>query len=126
MAKPFEGSFGRRFHLNLTAWRIMLTLADRPGATAQELADHTGLDKMSVSRVVRGLESQGRLVREATPADRRRWHLYLTDHGWAVYQEIAGAAAAREAKVYRVLEADEHETLLRLLLKLVQRAREAD
>lgn len=123
MAKPFQGSFGRRFHLNLTDWRIMLTLADRPGATAQQLSDTTGLDKMTVSRVVRGLESQGRLVREANPADRRRWHLHLTDEGWAVYQEIARSAAARESQVYQVLEPSEHQTLLRLLLKLLDQAR---
>jgi DNA-binding MarR family transcriptional regulator len=123
MAKPFLGTFGRRFHLNLTDWRVMLTIADRPGVTAQQLADTTGLDKMSVSRVVRGLEAQGRLVRETNPADRRRWHLYLTDEGWSVYQEIAQAAAARESQVFRVLAPSEHQTLLRLLLKLLDQAR---
>ena len=51
-AKPFMVRFGERFDLNLTDWRILLTLADKPDITAQGLADYTGLDKMSVSRVV--------------------------------------------------------------------------
>ena len=123
-AKPFAALFGARFHLNLTEWRIMLTLADRPGASAQELSDYTGLDKMSVSRVVRSLEAQGRLEREGSEADRRKRHLYLTEDGWAVYEEIAEAALKREAQIYASLSAAELKTLHRLLLKLSQRARE--
>lgn len=123
-AKPFGSLFGNRFHLNLTEWRVMLTLADRPGVSAQELSDYTGLDKMSVSRVVRSLEAQGRLEREGSETDRRKRHLYLTEAGWQVYEEIAEAAVAREAQIYASLTPDELKTLHRLLLKLSERARE--
>jgi DNA-binding MarR family transcriptional regulator len=122
-AKPFMVRFGERFDLNLTDWRIMLTLADKPGITAQGLADYTGLDKMSVSRVVRKLESQDRLVRENSEADRRSFHLNLTDAGWAVYEEIAVAAIERETQVYAGLSAEEVKTLHGLLGKLSARAR---
>lgn len=123
-AKPFAALFGTRFHLNLTEWRIMLTLADRPGASAQELSDYTGLDKMTLSRAVRALEAQGRLEREDSEADRRRRHLWLTEEGWVVYDEIASAALAREAQIYEGLTAPELKTLHRLLKKLALRARE--
>jgi DNA-binding MarR family transcriptional regulator len=122
-AKPFIVRFGERFDLNLTDWRIMLTLADKPGITAQGLADYTGLDKMSVSRVVRKLEAQDRLVRENSEADRRSFHLNLTDAGWAVYEEIAVAAIERETQVYAGLSAGEVKTLHELLGKLSVRAR---
>ncbi len=121
--KPFGARFGERFDLNLTDWRVLLTLADKPGITAQGLADYTGLDKMSVSRVVRKLEAQGRLVRENREADRRSFHLALTESGWAVYEEIAVAAIEREAQVYAGLTATELKTLHRLLGKLSERAR---
>lgn len=122
-AKPFIARFGERFDLNLTDWRILLTLADKPGITAQGLADYTGLDKMSVSRVVRKLEAQDRLVRENSEADRRSFHLNLTDAGWAVYEEIAVAAIERETQVYAGLSASEVKTLHQLLGKLSVRAR---
>jgi DNA-binding MarR family transcriptional regulator len=122
-AKPFAKRFGERFHLNLTAWRILLTVADRPGTTAQELADYSGLDKMSVSRAVRSLEGQGRLVREGNAADRRLRHLYLTDAGWAVYDEIGAAAVQREAQIYSELSPAELDTLRGLLAKLSRQAR---
>ena len=121
--KPFAGLFGARFHLNLTEWRVLLTVADRPGISAQELSDYTGLDKMSVSRVVRRLEEQGRLAREGSESDRRKRHLYLTEPGWSVYEQIAVAAVAREAEIYAGLTAAELKTLHRLLGKLSDRAR---
>lgn len=121
--KPFGQRFGERFDLNLTEWRVLLTVADKPGITAQSLSDFTGLDKMSVSRVVRKLESQGRLVRENSEADRRSFHLSLSDVGWSVYNEIAQAALLREAHIYEGLSANELKTLHRLLGKLAQQAR---
>lgn len=121
--KPFGQRFGERFDLNLTEWRVLLTVADRPGITAQTLSDFTGLDKMSVSRVVRKLESQGRLARDNSEADRRSFHLSLTDEGWAVYGEIAQAAIKREAHVYAGLNGKELETLHKLLGKLLLQAR---
>ncbi|HYF44505.1 MAG TPA: MarR family transcriptional regulator [Ramlibacter sp.] len=123
-AKPFAAQFGSRFHLNLTEWRIMLTLADHPGASAQELSDYTGLDKMTLSRAVRALEAQGRLEREGSEEDRRKRHLWLTEEGWVVYDEIARAALAREAQIYAGLTENELKTLHRLLKKLSLRARE--
>lgn len=121
--KPFGQRFGERFDLNLTEWRVLLTVADKPGITAQTLSDFTGLDKMSVSRVVRKLESQGRLARDNSEADRRSFHLSLTDQGWAVYSEIAGAAIQREAHVYAGLSGKELDTLHKLLGKLLLQAR---
>jgi DNA-binding MarR family transcriptional regulator len=123
-ARPFAALFGRRFHLNLNDWRIMLTVADHPGITAQALADYSGLDKMSVSRGVRNLEVQGRLARDGNEADRRLRHLSLTAEGWAVYSEIARSAARREAQLYRALSADELRDFHRLLMKLTAHARE--
>jgi DNA-binding MarR family transcriptional regulator len=121
-AKPFP-KFAAEFDLNLTAWRVLLTIADRPGITAQELSDYSGLDKMIVSRAVRGLEDQGRLVREGSDADRRMRHLSLTDHGWKVYAKVAPAAVAREAQIYEQLSPRELATLRRLLKKLSRQAR---
>ena len=123
-ARPFAALFGNRFHLNLTEWRVLLTVADRPGISAQELSDYTGLDKMSVSRTVRHLEAQGRLVREGNATDRRRRHIDLTDDGWAVYEEIARAAVRREQQIYAGLSASELATLRVLLSKLSAHARE--
>jgi len=123
-ARPFAALFGHRFHLNLTEWRVLLTVADRPGISAQQLSDYTGLDKMNVSRIVRRLEAHGRLVRQGSKTDRRRLHLDLTEEGWSVYGEIARSAVQREKQIYAGLSPDELATLRALLSKLSARARE--
>jgi DNA-binding MarR family transcriptional regulator len=78
---------------------------------------------MSVSRVVRKLEEQGRLERENRAADRRSFHLNLTESGWAVYEKIAASAIEREAQIYAGLSDRELKTLRKLLEKLSVRAR---
>ena len=65
MGRPFGRLYGRRYKLNLTEWRVMITLASKPGSTGNDIAHYTGLDKMSVSRAVHGLMRQGRVVRRA-------------------------------------------------------------
>jgi DNA-binding MarR family transcriptional regulator len=57
----------------------------RRGATPtqRELADHTGLDEIFVSKLVRALEGHGLLTREPHPTDARARQLSLTDPGIA-------------------------------------------
>lgn len=122
-ARPFGVSFGKRLHINLTDWRILLTVADAPGTSAQALAEYCGLDKMSVSRAVCNLEAQGRLVREGSESDRRMRHLYLTEAGWSIYNAIVVSAMAREAELFKALTAAELRRFQALLLKVSTQAR---
>lgn len=57
----------------------------------RELSDHTGLDPVFVSKLVRTLEGNELLLRTADPADSRAVRLALTDHG----AEVIEAAGAR-------------------------------
>ena len=83
-ARPFVESIGRAHHLTLNEWRVMLVLASHPGSAAQEVVAHTGLDKMTVSRALSGLQRRGRLVRREDAADKRRALLTLSSAGFPV------------------------------------------
>lgn len=50
----------------------------------RELADHTGLEALYVSKLARGLESAGLLERTRDPRDPRAVQLALTDEGTEV------------------------------------------
>jgi MarR family transcriptional regulator, organic hydroperoxide resistance regulator len=50
----------------------------------RELADHTGLEPLYVSKLARALEADGLIERVADPADSRAVLLSLTRHGSAV------------------------------------------
>ena len=125
-ARPFLERFGRRLHMSLSEWRVLLVAADRPGITAQDLADYIGLDKMSVSRAVRGLVARKRLAREASARDRRRLHLYLTEEGWSAYEAIASSGVARERAVFGTLGAKEQREFFAQLERLVSGLRALD
>ena len=125
-ARPFHERFGRRLRLSLSEWRVLLVVADRPGISAQDLADFIGLDKMSVSRAVRGLEARGRLERQGSDSDRRRFHLYLTAKGWQVYDEVASSGVGRERAIFGALPAREARAFFEKLVFLVGRTRGLD
>ena len=75
-----------RHHLSVQQWRILLTLAHHPGATAVEIIARWALQPMSVSRAIRELEQRGLIIRRIGPNDRRSQELFLTRKGQRVYE----------------------------------------
>jgi DNA-binding MarR family transcriptional regulator len=125
-ARPFPELYGRRLRLSLSEWRVLVVVADRPGITAQDLADYIGLDKMSISRAVRGLVARGRMTRRASARDRRRLHLFLSEEGWRVYGEIATSGVARERAVFAALGPRARRSFYDQLVRLVASTRRLD
>jgi DNA-binding MarR family transcriptional regulator len=122
-ARPFDRLYRREHRLSLAEWRVMLTLASSPGLSAAEIADTLGLDKMTISRAVRGLEKSKRVARAPDPEDGRRTHLALTLAGWKIYRLIAPSARAREDALFSGLDNNERRLLDRALDRLLVRAR---
>lgn len=121
-ARPFARLYARKFHLNLAQWRIMITLASVAGASANDVARLSGLDKMTVSRSLAAMVRQGYVVRRNAPEDRRRWALALTARGRKVYDAIAPSGAERERALFADFSEAERRAFLRLLDKIVTRA----
>ncbi len=99
-ARPFHESVGKQHNLSLNEWRAMVVLASHPGVSATEVCELTGLDKMSVSRALAGLEKQERLHRESDPADQRKSLLTLSPAGRKLFTRIGSLAQAREAQLF--------------------------
>ena len=125
-ARPFGESVGRANKLSLTEWRVMIVLASHPGCAAQDVAAHTGLDKMSVSRALAGLARQGRIARRDDPDDKRRVLITLSAAGERVYERIGVSGKARESDLFSVLGTAEQARLARTLDKLIAHRLSAD
>lgn len=110
-ARPFVETLSRPHHLSLNEWRVMVVIAGHPGTAAHGAAEATGLDKMSVSRAIAGLERHGRLLRERDPADARRTRLALTAEGRQLFERIGALAAERERELFAGLGAAEQRRL---------------
>jgi DNA-binding MarR family transcriptional regulator len=118
-ARPFMETLSRTHHLSLNEWRAMVVLASHPGVTARDIAEHTGLDKMSVSRAVAGLERRRRLRKKIDAADARRTQLWLSVAGQALFESIGALAAQREAQLFGGSTAGERKAMAKTIDRLI-------
>jgi DNA-binding MarR family transcriptional regulator len=123
ISRAFYPAVEARYGVTLPEWRVMLTLAHRPGASAVDVVTLWGMDKMAASRAVRRLEEAGHLRREADPRDRRRQVLFLTPGGETLYRRIEPAATARYREIIGALGEGEVKELSDLLDRMVRRIR---
>lgn len=83
---------------SLAQSRVLYELAHRRSATASALAKELGLDPGYLSRILRGFETEGLIVRTPSETDARQSSIALTDAGRAAFapldrasrEEIAG------------------------------------
>ena len=106
--------------ISMTEWRVMAVLARYAGLSAREVAERTAMDKVAVSRALARLVEAGRVDRAVHDNDKRRSVLNLSDAGWAIHDEVAPMARAREREVLAKLNAEERVWLTRILDKLLE------
>ncbi|PZF83749.1 MarR family winged helix-turn-helix transcriptional regulator [Jiangella anatolica] len=75
----------------------------------RELSDHTGLDPVFVSKLVRTLEGNGLVRRSTDPADSRAVRLALTDNGTEVVQAAGERVMALQEQLAAPLGGPESE-----------------
>lgn len=118
-ARPFQQRVGRAHQLTLNEWRAMAVLAAHPGSTGAQVAELTGLDKMSVSRAVAGLKRRKRVQGHDDPTDQRCQRLYLTTAGKTLVTIVGAEATLREAELFAEVDADERARLEATLDRLI-------
>ena len=118
-ARPFQAGMGKTQQLTLNEWRVMVVLASHPGSAATDIAEATGLDKMSVSRALSGLGRLDRVVLKSDSNDQRRSPVYLSAAGRKLFARIGGHAIQREAELFSGVSAQELKAMGNTLDKLV-------
>lgn len=78
---------------NLTAPRYyaLLHISEKPGLSSSELSDRLLCDKSNVTRIVKGLENAGLIIRQPHETDGRTLRLYLTDAGNEICVHVSSA-----------------------------------
>jgi DNA-binding MarR family transcriptional regulator len=80
-----------RFDLTPTRYYALVHLGDNPGTSLSELSALMLCDKSNVTRIVRGLEVDGLVIRRPHETDRRVIRLYLSEAGDQLRQQAVGA-----------------------------------
>lgn len=111
--------YASRFGIGIPEWRVIANLGRHPGLTANEVAERSAMDKVTVSRAVAALEHKGLLDRVRDSADKRKSRLALSNKGQEVYAEIAPLALGFERDLLTALTSDEYAQLDRIIDKLM-------
>jgi DNA-binding MarR family transcriptional regulator len=114
--------YQQRFGLTIPEWRVIAVLVRHPGLSAAEVATHTRMDAVAVSRAVSRLLRSGRIRRSMSASDRRRSVLQVSPDGEAMYREIAPLALRYEQDLLVGLRGPELAVLDSVLDKLMKRA----
>ncbi|MFK8015974.1 MAG: MarR family winged helix-turn-helix transcriptional regulator [Gammaproteobacteria bacterium] len=116
--------YAERFNLTIAQWRIMAVIGRFDDLSAREVAERTAMDKVAVSRALKGLEESGHLHRSVSAEDRRRSVLALTRAGRVIYNQVAPIAIDYERRLLEGLDETEQSTLAQLLDRLKTRAQQ--
>jgi DNA-binding MarR family transcriptional regulator len=105
--------------------RLLMALSyvrDHDGAPQQELVDALCMDAKNVVLLLNDLEDLGHLVRRRDSEDRRRHRVHITESGRQALERAGRAQEAIENEVLVALDAEERDTLTRLLSRALQGA----
>jgi MarR family transcriptional regulator, lower aerobic nicotinate degradation pathway regulator len=106
------------YHLTQLQYIILCALEEKGSIDQITLGGHTALDRNTVAVVVRKLEERGLVTRRRNPEDRRSMLVTLTEEGERLRQAAEPSVAEVQAEILAPLEADERETLCRLLTRI--------
>ena len=119
IGQAFYNEVETRHKLTIPQWRILLTLANHPGAMAVDIISRWALQPMSVSRAIRELEQRRLIIRRTDARDRRSQELYLTSEGQRVYSTVVPDANARYHDIVDCLAQRDRAQLAQSLVKLI-------
>lgn len=113
-----SNAYLRAFDVGIETWRILVLLAIEQSLAAQSISRTIGMDKSSVSRVFKSMQTKGLIAIDLDPADGRLRVATITAKGRALHDRILELAKERERAFLSVLSEDEGRTLLDLLHRL--------
>jgi DNA-binding MarR family transcriptional regulator len=122
VSAAIAGLYRKRFGLTIPEWRCMAVLGSFAPLSARDVALHTAMDKVQVSRAIAVLLQKGLALQDTDRQDRRRSRLALSAAGKRVYARIVPLAQAAEAELLAALTRSERQSLSHLLGKLSRHA----
>ena len=105
--------FGRAHH------RVLHFVSRNPGLRVADLLDILRITKQSLARVLKQLVDEGYIEQEAGRTDRRERHLFVTDKGIALTNQLAELQMARIRVALTSAGPKADETLRRFLFAMI-------
>lgn len=108
----------KHFDIGIETWRCLVLLAINGSVSAPHVSRVTGMDKSSVSRCFKSMQTRGLIWISQGPHLGRARLAVLTERGRDLHDEIREIAMERERAFLKVLSPDEVNVLLAMFRKL--------
>ncbi len=115
--------YSEQFDITPHEWKVLANLSRHPNISAAKTGEKTAMDKVAVSRAIKGLCDKGLVHKVFSSEDRRRSVLNLTKKGGEIYHQIEPLVIAYEDRLLSILDKDELVQLDHLLTKLTDQAK---
>lgn len=122
ISRPHYENIGEKTGINISEWRILLSVGSNPGIMQSEIADVTGLHKMTISRSLKSLKTY--LILKPHSEDRRRRIVFLSPQGEALYQEALPSLRERQGLLVEPFTPEEQMKFLLMLRRMIAVAQE--
>ena len=112
----------RSLGVGLNEWVCLALLAREDDISATRICEVSGYDKAVISRSISALTEKGLVTAKAVPDHNRRQLLRLTPSGQSKYREVEQRVLRRTEVLLADISAEERETLIELLSKILHSA----
>ncbi|PIE81504.1 MAG: hypothetical protein CSA11_03965 [Chloroflexi bacterium] len=107
-----------QYNLSVPRFYILWHLRNEPGISSRRLSELMICDKSNITRLSKGLESDGLVVRQPHETDGRALRLYLTERGERICREAFEAHQAYNDQRLTCYPGDAQEDLQQYLERL--------
>jgi DNA-binding MarR family transcriptional regulator len=106
------------FDVGVETWRLLVLLAIENSISAQRCSKVIGMDKASVSRAFKTMQSRGLITIRLDASDGRLRVATITTKGRQLHNRIMAVALERERALLEVFNARERDVLVGLLRRM--------
>lgn len=107
-----------KIELSREQWTVLVQLWKKDGISQQVIADETGRDKPSTTRLIDRLEKDGYINRVADNNDRRSNLIFLTDKGKKAEKEAMDIANQVLHNITKELSEQEMQTVKSVFMRI--------
>ncbi len=106
--------------INVPEWRVLVILSATNHQTAKDLANHSHMDKVKISRTMKSLVTKGLIVERTCKEDARARRYNLTINGRQLINEVKPKALAFENELIKSLSTTELKAFQKCITTLNQ------
>lgn len=108
----------RDYEITPEQWSVLFQIDRSEGLIQREIADRTGKDKPTTTRIIDHLENKGLVYKEPGKSDRRSFLVFSTDRGKTLIKETCGIEQGVTDEVKSCLSEEEYDLLMELLIRI--------